>query len=250
MPLVAIAIATLLGYCAVRLWLPAEGGGSRWMPVLHAALGMGLGMGFTGCLSWLLVVSGMDGLPVLAGVEIVLLAGLGAAVLRRRAGAPADEAAPAPSFPVWLPGLGLVVMLGLFVAAFVNVSELNPQGGWDAFSIWNLRARFLLHTASWKFAVTPYPVGAHMEYPLLLSSVVARGWKYGGSPSSLAPIAITLCFALALVTVLVSLLSQVRGTSTGLLAGVVLLSSASFLNQAPLQYADMPLAFFFSPLWH
>ena len=123
--------------------------------------------------------------------------------------------------------------------------ELNPQGGWDAFSIWNLRARFLLHTATWKFAVTPFPVGTHMEYPLLLSSVVARGWTYAGSPSPTMPIATAFVFAVGLVLLLVSTLALARGTSAGLLAGVVLLASPAFMTQAPSEYADVPLAFFF-----
>ena len=136
-------------------------------------------------------------------------------------------------------------MLGLFITAFVTVVDLNPQGGWDAFSIWNLRARFLLHTATWKFAVTPFPVGAHMEYPLLLSSVVARGWTYAGAPSPIVPIATAFVFAMGLVLLVVSTLALARGASAGLLAGVVLLASPAFMTQAPSEYADVPLAFFF-----
>jgi hypothetical protein len=37
-------------------------------------------------------------------------------------------------------------------------------------------ARFLIHTGTWKYAVTALPVGTHMEYPLLLPGLVARGW--------------------------------------------------------------------------
>jgi hypothetical protein len=122
---------------------------------------------------------------------------------------------------------------------------LNPQGGWDAFAIWNLRARFLLHTATWKFAVTPFPVGTHMEYPLLFSSVVARGWTYAGSPSPTMPIATAFVFAVGLVLLLVSTLAPVRGASAALLAGVVLLACPAFMTQAPAEYADVPLAFFF-----
>ena len=136
-------------------------------------------------------------------------------------------------------------MLALFVATFTGVVELNPQGGWDAFAIWNLRARFLLHTSTWKFAVTPLPVGTHMEYPLLISSVVARGWMYAGSPSPDAPVATAFAFALALVFLLVSTLAQARGSSIALLAGVVFLACPAFMIQAPSEYADVPLAFFF-----
>jgi Dolichyl-phosphate-mannose-protein mannosyltransferase len=243
---VSFIIAALIGYCGVRLWLPADDSGSRWIPLFHATLGIGLGTGVTGCLYWLLLVAGIGALAVVLGVELILLAALAALVLRQRATATRSaEAVASSSFPVWLPGVGLAVILGLFVTTFASVSDLNPQGGWDAFSIWNLRARFLLHNETWKFAVTAFPVGAHMEYPLLLSSVVARGWVYAGSPSPVIPITTALVFAVALAMLLVSALALLRGASIGLLAGVILLASPSFLNQAPSQFADVPLAFFF-----
>ena len=89
------------------------------------------------------------------------------------------------------------------------------------FSIWNLRARFLLHTATWKFAVTPFPVGAHMEYP---AAAVERGGarmdvcgfalaRYRPSPPrSSSAVGLVLRY-------LVSTLALARGASAGLLAG-------------------------------
>jgi hypothetical protein len=108
-----------------------------------------------------------------------------------------------------------------------------------------LRARFLIHTETWNYAVTRLPVGTHTEYPLLLSSAIARGWIYAGSLSPIVPIATAFVFAVALVMQLVSTLALARGASIGLLAGVVLLANPSFVNQAASQYADVPLAFFF-----
>jgi hypothetical protein len=184
-------------------------------------------------------------LPVILGVEVVLLGALAALAWRQRAIPGPGPGTSATTLWTALPGVALAVMMGLFLIAFVSASDLNPQGGWDAFSIWNLRARFLLHTETWRYAVTPYPVGAHMEYPLLLSSVIARGWTYTGSPSSAVPIVTAGVFAVALVMLLVSALSLERGAGIGLLAGVLLLANPSLTNQAPSQYADIPLSFFF-----
>jgi hypothetical protein len=246
MSLVSLVIAWLLGYSGVRLWLPPDGASSRWTPAIHAALGMGLGAGFTSCLYWLLVAGGAGTLPVVLGVELVVFAALAVLVWRQRSTAAVDGGTAASTpFPDWLPGLGFALMLAVFVAAFVNVSDLNPQGGWDAFAIWNLRARFLLHTETWKYAVTVLPVGTHMEYPLLLPSLVARGWIYAGSLSLVVPIATALVFAVALVMLLVATLGRVRGAGVGLLAGAILLANPSLMDQAPSQYADVPLAFYF-----
>ncbi len=243
----ALLIAALLGYFGVRLWLPNDNGRSPWTPALHASLGIGLGLGSTSCLYFLLLAGGAANLSVIVGCELVALCTAGAFVLRRRTASPPGGSPDAlPSFSWnWLAALGLAAMLSLFVAGFANTSDLNPQGGWDAFAIWNLRARFLIHTETWKYAVTGLPVGTHMEYPLLLSSVIARGWVYAGSLSPIVPIATAFVFAVALVILLVSTLALARGASLGLLAGVLLLANPSFVNQAASQYADLPLAFFF-----
>jgi hypothetical protein len=247
MGLAGLLIAALLGYCGVRLWLPRDSGRSPWTPVLHASLGIGLGIGSTSCLYFLLLAGGAASLSVIAGCEMVALCAAGALVLRQRtASPPGGSPAPSPSFSWnWLTALGLAAMLAIFLASFANISGLNPQGDWDAFAIWNLRARFLIHTGTWKYAVTALPVGTHMEYPLLLPGVVARGWIYAGSPAPMVPIAAALVFAVALAILLVSALALARGASIGLLAGVVLLANPSFVKQAPSQYADVPLAFFF-----
>jgi len=80
--LLSLGIAWLLGYCGVRLWLPQESAMPRWTIALHAALGIGLGAGFTSTLYWLLVVAGGGTLTVVLGVELVLLAVLAALVRR------------------------------------------------------------------------------------------------------------------------------------------------------------------------
>jgi hypothetical protein len=83
-----------------------------------------------------------------------------------------------------------------------------------------------------------------MEYPLLLSSFIARGWLYGADPSPAVPIATALLVSLALALLLCSTVAALRGAAAGLLAVSILLANQFFLNAAPDQYADLPLAFF------
>lgn len=243
----SLALAALVGWFSVRLWVPDAGGRSHWAPVLHATLGIALGAGVTSCLYFLLLLAGAAKLPVVLGAEtLALLACAGADWYKRRAApTPAITGSILPAFP-WNGPLAIAAagMAALFVAAFLNFSELNPQGGWDAFAIWNLRAHFLLHSETWRYAVTAQPTGTHMEYPLLLSSFIARGWLYGGGISSAIPIAIALLFSLALAALLSSTLSVVRSTGAGLLAGLILLANQFLFSAAPDQYADLPLAFF------
>lgn len=248
MAFLSLALAAAVGWFGVGLWVPGVGGGSRWAPVLRGSLGIGLGMGALSCLYFLLAIAGLASLPVVGAVEAIVLLATGGAYLIRRREAASASPAPAeelPAFPWnWALGLAAAGMAALFVASFLNVSELNPQGGWDAFAIWGLRAHYLTHSETWRYAVTAQSTGAHMEYPLLLSSFIARGWLYDGGTSSAVPIAIAMLVPLALATLLSSTLSVLRSTGAGLLAFSILLAHPGFLNAAADQYADLPLAFF------
>jgi len=227
----------------VSLWVPDAGGGSRWAPLLRTSLGAALGMGVTSCLYLLLVIAGAPARPVVIGLEVVALIVAGAGSLRRNAAPTTPPSITAFSLTWVLAGAALL-MIALFLSAFLTASELNPQGGWDAFAIWNLRAHYLLHTETWRFAVTSQPMGSHMEYPLLLSSFVARGWLYADAPSASVPISIALIVSLAFAALLGSMLSVLRSPAVGLLAVLVLLANPYLWRAAPDQYADLPLALF------
>uniref|UniRef100_Q01PY2 Glycosyltransferase RgtA/B/C/D-like domain-containing protein n=1 Tax=Solibacter usitatus (strain Ellin6076) TaxID=234267 RepID=Q01PY2_SOLUE len=237
--LLSLAIAVALGYFGVSLWVPNAGG-----PLLRASLGAALGMGSTSSLYLLLVIAGTPTLPVVVGLEVVALVVLAAVSLRRNA-TPGAASPPLPAFSfTWILAGAALLMVALFLSTFLTASELNPQGGWDAFAIWNLRAHYLLHSQTWRFAVTAQPMGSHMEYPLLLSSFVARGWLYAGTPSASVPIAIALVVALGLAALVGSTLSTLRSPAVGLLAVLILLANPVLWSAAPDQYADLPLAFF------
>jgi hypothetical protein len=243
--LASLFIATALGYSVVSLWLPSEANRSPWRHALCGGLGIGFGIGLTSCLYFLLLVAGVATPPVMATFELVALGAASALLLRRNVRASGESPALSPPFSWnWLAALGLAGMLLLFIAGFADLSGLNPQGGWDAFAIWNLRARYLLDSQTWKYAATSLPVGTHMEYPLLLSSAIARGWRYGGDTAQIVPIATAFLFSLSLVMLLVPALALERRASLGLLGGVVFLANPAFLDQAASQYADVPVASF------
>ncbi len=158
----------------------------------------------------------------------------------------------------------LVVALILATGAMSKAWDLNPQGNWDAWSIWNLRAKFLAAVDIGDIGdMTPSPAspttiarawsplltGTHPEYPLLLSGAVARCWAFSNSgPAAsdpgldIAPIAIGYLFFLALIAVVTGGVAIARGALAGLVAGLTLASTGALLHEVPSQYADVPLA--------
>jgi len=144
------------------------------------------------------------------------------------------------------------LLIGLFTLLCVLAASVywmeysrSPGGGWDAWSIWNLRARFLYRAgANWRDAFSPLLLWSHPDYPLLLPGFVAGLWKQTGGESTWAPALAGLLFTLATPALLVAAVGRLRGREAGWLAGIFLLGTPFFVLHAASQYADVPVAFF------
>lgn len=151
--------------------------------------------------------------------------------------------------PEWSRGRRLTVVA--FVAAtafavlgFVGQYLTEPHGDWDAWGIWNMRARGVFRAGEdWRVAFNPAYM--HADYPLLLPMGNARCWTYLGAERVGTPIIAGVVFTLASIGLLAAGVGRLRGENQGLLAGLALLGTVSFLEQGGSQYADVPLAFFF-----
>jgi hypothetical protein len=143
-----------------------------------------------------------------------------------------------------LPASFCVVLL---FAAFEFATQVLdfPHGDWDAWAIWNLHARFLFRGGNqWPRVFSSSLAWSHPDYPMLVPAAIARLWSYLGSESLVVPALVGMVFTLATVALLVSSLSLLRGRNQGFLAGIILLSTAFFIQQGASEYADVPLGFF------
>jgi hypothetical protein len=137
---------------------------------------------------------------------------------------------------------GIALLSALLGVGSCYVAE--PLGEWDAWAFWNQRARFLFRSGeAWQQAFRP--AFNHPDYPLLLPATTARCWTYLGSDPPWVPWLVGSLFTFATVGVLVCGVALLRSLSQGLLAGMVLLGTVTFLRWGAAQYADVPLAFFF-----
>lgn len=129
---------------------------------------------------------------------------------------------------------------------FIQQTILNPHGGWDAWAIWNLHARFLARgEAHWTALFSSGLGWTHPDYPLLLPAAIARCWSYIGEEPLWVPLLISSSFLFGTAGLLFGGLLWLRGYLVGCLGAVVLLGTPSFIGQGAMQIADVPLAFFF-----
>ncbi|MBS2021367.1 MAG: glycosyltransferase family 39 protein, partial [Deltaproteobacteria bacterium] len=134
--------------------------------------------------------------------------------------------------------LGLSVLLAL--VAFRHRVLAHPDGEWDSWAIWTLRARFLARGGA---QAGLGPEVEHPDYPLLLPLLTAQGLalpKLSSSP--LPPIAAGFVFTALGPLALGLLVARLRGHVAGLLAASSLLLLPFWVRSGADLYADVPLA--------
>lgn len=223
MTAVSILVSLALGWLLVRRFAGLD----NWLLVFGA--GTAVGIGITSCLYF-----------VPWFIRAAACAALGYDCWRRRPRRPAQKA-PRFAYTLILAAALLVAVL-LVTLAMSAAWEANPQGNWDAWAVWNLRAKFLAAPGVAARAWSPMLNATHPEYPLLLSGFVAACWRDAGTASDLAPIATSYLFFLALLAIVTGAIGVLRGPVSGLLAGLCLLGIPALLTEVPAQYADVPLA--------
>jgi hypothetical protein len=248
----ALALSTALGWVALQLVLPLRR--SAWEGVQRVALAIGIGLGLSSCVYFGWLVLPLDSLASLVGLELALLVAGGVLQARRRKVPPLDAAIPAEPArraALWLLGPALGAVGSAAASGFWLAYRAQPHGAWDAFAMWNARARFF-HRAgdAWLDAFRISSL-FHPDYPALLPSSIARLWTYTGDETTLAPALVGFLFAVSTLALLFSVLAQRRGVAAAALAAVLLCGlrtvhygDDSLFLLASIQLADAPLAFF------
>ena len=139
--------------------------------------------------------------------------------------------------------LGLVVCVAIL--AWVAHFRALPDVDWDAWMIWNMRARFLAGApGDLARAFAPSLAFSHTDYPLLVPGVVTTAWLLVGTDALWAPAVVSNGIALACVCVVSGGLARLRGGTAGAVAGVTLLGAPFYVGQSAAQCADVPISAF------
>lgn len=239
-PLLSLAIGFLL--------LRAATGGSRYCrhDLFRVALGLGLGTGIGSCAYFLSLVTGtpcfvFDGLLLGVAVGLWFRYGRGVACVFC-----ADSSSDVMRGPGRLLPWALAILSACALVLWITLTLQAPHGQWDAWSIYNLRARFLFRLGpAWRAAFPAEIAWSHPDYPLMLPGAVARIWTYASGESTWAQSGVALGFSMATVGVLVGAAGILKDRTRACVAGILLLSTPVFVAMGAWQYADVPLAFFF-----
>ncbi len=236
----------LAGWFWARALLPRPAA-PAWIRLgREAAMGLAFGIGGTAAVFFALLWAGLTPeAAAWAADGAVLVSGAAVWALRRGGEIAAESAPQAARLPYgWLAVIAAAACGAAFVAGAWLMLKAGPQGDWDAWAIWNVRAKFLAHEGLWRNAVSPELTATHPEYPLLWSAAVARAWAESGQMAHSAPQAGAFVVAVTLVLLFASGLAARAGREWAALGTATLLMTVSLWRTTPGQYADVPLAMF------
>lgn len=242
--LLSISLAAVSGILVVSLISPDdEPGASTIFIRIWLGLGAGFGVVSINFFLWRLFTD--------PNTRFFLLGELALVVILLAAGFRAGKVTVDPVKLAKILKPGKLTLLGTFFWTITALSVLIhlliffkiPQGGWDAWMIWNLHARFLVRGGEFWMNVFS-PLLPHPDYPMLVSANVARVWTILNNESVYAPAAIGGAFTFGTLGLLVSTVTYLRGRNLGYLSGLIFLGATVFHVHGPTQSSDFPLAYF------
>lgn len=253
--ILAVLLPLLMGLLISAALVVRGGHWKEWLLAFFLAPGVGITVSSILYFFWFILFQPTTALPAYVALEGAVWVGIALALRgsRRdliRFNRPHWNIRIAPAswtLRTWV-ALGGACLLMLALANFLEGWLLaffaEPDGAWDAWSIWNLHARFIAAGPAWQtgFSAAILP-GTHPDYPLLLPGFIARVWVLTGSQSQVVPALVELGFLLSILGVVMAGVNWVRGWKSAIFAGLftvpVIALSLDFQ-----QYADMPLAMF------
>jgi len=138
-----------------------------------------------------------------------------------------------------------LAIVGGAAAASIAVARLvrAPDGAWDAFGFWNLRARlFLRAPGDLALAFSPEMAATHPDYPLLIPGLVAFGGGLLGDGSTLPSAVVAALFGALAAVGLAGAVGPRRGREVAVVATLLFLAMPHVARQVSWRYADVPLA--------
>lgn len=136
----------------------------------------------------------------------------------------------------------ILIFTGIIVFSFLFTQQSTRWGTWDAWTIWNLHAKFMASDGAF-FGMFLEPSFTAKDYPLLLPSINAILWKLTNTTTPIIPIIVSFFISLSVPLLAVSAL-KIKNKVLTLVLLVLIVGNISFIIQGAWQYADTLLGLF------
>lgn len=138
-----------------------------------------------------------------------------------------------------------LLLLGLAMIPLGLQAKFYPFGGWDAWSVWNYKAKFLfLAGEEWQNLFAPFLWRSSPHYPLFLPLVNVWGWAFSDTPSALTPLLGSLLFTFLVAALLYAALEERANQPLNLCAPLLFLTLPFNATLATSQYCDIVVSFY------
>jgi hypothetical protein len=236
--------AMFLGTLVIHLLWPER---TPLALLLKFSLGIGLGLGFSSIL-YFLVLQVAPGRINMLTLQIILLVLLLVVMFLRARGQPKWDMIYVPGISPLQWGLVGATLLAFLISAliFINTITSRPQGEYDAWSIWNRAARFIYRDPeNWRATLSPdISFAGHADYPLLVPLNVAWGWEALKNENLRVPMVQSALFTFSIIVVMFSTLAITRTIGQASLSALVLMASLGFVSTGTNLTADIPVGYF------
>jgi hypothetical protein len=133
------------------------------------------------------------------------------------------------------------VVLGFLSTALIAEALKYPFGGWDAWSCWNLKAKFIfLGKEHWKDMLDPGMWRSNTQYPLLLPCIITWFWDVLGKAYQFVPMTASIAFTLLSAAILIfGLARMTKNILPGSLLAAAAFSIPFVITLSISQYSDI-----------
>ena len=212
--------------------------------ILHILLALALGLGIDGTAAFythILLNQPSRWLPIGIVVLFIIVTSRAA---KQRSSLFKEIISPLKRLPLNI--LWGLLALGLLAIPLAVSGHYYPLGGWDAWSCWNLKAKFIfLSQENWKDMLAPGLWRSNTNYPILWPLINVWFWDIGGKFDQAVPMFNSIAVALMTAGILLFSLLELTGNLWVSISAAVLVAALPFnVTLFTSQYSDSLLGLY------
>jgi hypothetical protein len=133
-----------------------------------------------------------------------------------------------------------------FISALSSIYANNyPMGGWDAWTLWNFKSRFLLLSGTrWKELFDPMLARFHPHYPIGLPLFNAWTWAFNPEAVVIPPLINAVIFNFLLAALLTGILQRHCSGKRVIVPALIVFLSPVCMTFMTIQYCDILISLF------